>query len=92
MTTLEELAADRDARYTVAGYRGIAFYFHGLDTEPDEDTEWSGLEVETGMAVMVMVGDDREHIVDPDDVTLIADADYCAGCGQVGCQADARAV
>ena len=33
----------------------------------------------------VMVGDDRVHIVDIDDLTEISDEDFCHGCGQVGC-------
>lgn len=41
--------------------------------------------------VAVMVGDDREHIVDVADLAMIADDGYCEGCGQVGCVADGRA-
>lgn len=33
-----------------------------------------------------MVGDDRVHLVDPDDLTKIEDDDYCHECGQVGCR------
>ena len=40
-----------------------------------------------GMVRAVMVGDDREHPVDRDDLTLISDEDYCGGCGQTGCKA-----
>jgi hypothetical protein len=35
-----------------------------------------------------MVGDDREHIVDVDDLTEIAREDYCGVCGQIGCSHD----
>jgi hypothetical protein len=42
------------------------------------------------MVRAVMVGDDYVHIVDVDDLTLIADDDYCAECGQIGCTADGR--
>lgn len=38
----------------------------------------------------VMVGDDREHIVDTDDLTEIPEDGYCSGCGQTGCYADGR--
>jgi hypothetical protein len=41
----------------------------------------------TDMVRAVMVGDDREHIVDVDDLTEISEEDYCPGCGQVGCKA-----
>lgn len=36
-------------------------------------------------AVMVMVGDDREHVVDVSELTEISENDYCPGCGQTGC-------
>lgn len=78
-----------DARFTVDGWRGIAFYFNGWEMEDDEDTEWSGIQIETGRILAVMVGDDREHSVDPDDCTLLNDDDYCSECGQVGCTANA---
>jgi hypothetical protein len=38
----------------------------------------------------VMVGDDREHIVDITGLTEITEEGYCAGCGQTGCYADGR--
>lgn len=40
---------------------------------------------ESGKVRAVMVGDDRTHVVDVEDLTAIADDDYCGGCGQVGC-------
>ena len=71
--------------YGVSYYPGISFYFHSAETEPDEDTEWTGYEVETGMARMVMVGDDRVHIVDPEDISEIPEDSFCRSCGQIGC-------
>jgi hypothetical protein len=76
--------------YTVQGYRGIAFAVLGWETEPDEDTEWSGIETRTGQVLAVMIGDDHRHRVDPDDVTPIDREDYCGECGQVGCCHDGR--
>ena len=35
----------------------------------------------------VMVGDDREHVVDVDDLTPLPDDGYCRECGQTGCMA-----
>ena len=82
-----EYAADA---YTVAGYRGIAWAVLGWETEPDEDTEWTGMENRTGNLVMVMIGDDKRFGVAPEDVAeLDADA-YCHECGQVGCTHDGR--
>ncbi len=33
----------------------------------------------------IMVGDDREHFVALEDLTPIAEDDFCHGCGQIGC-------
>lgn len=103
--TLTDL--DFDARYTVAGYRGIAFYLKRWETEvnvkydlwceegePHEHTDacYDTFEEEdpTGMVIAVMVGDDREHVIDPDDLTVLDDLAYCDSCGQVGCAHDGR--
>jgi len=43
-----------------------------------------------GLVRAVMVGDDREHTFDVDELTQIDDDAYCAECGQVGCTADGR--
>lgn len=72
----------------IAGYDGIACYVLGWETEPDEDTDWSGYEVRTGRLVCIMVGDDRRFTVDPDDVSTLAREEYCSECGQIGCSHD----
>jgi len=77
-------------RVRVAGYPGIAFTYEGREMVPDEDTEWTGLLAPTGMVEVVMVGDDRVHVVDPDDLTPLADNEYCPECGQIGCTAYPR--
>lgn len=46
--------------------------------EPDEVVDESRYRA-------VMVGDDRVHEVDVEDLTLISPDDYCGGCGQIGC-------
>lgn len=76
--------------YRVRQYQGIAFHVLGWETEPDEDTEWSGQWARTGNALAVMVGDDRRHSVDPDDLAPLDDLAYCASCGQIGCAHDGR--
>lgn len=38
----------------------------------------------------VMVGDDRVHSVDVDDLSPLDDLAYCAECGQIGCSHDGR--
>jgi hypothetical protein len=71
--------------YRVRRYPGIAFYVLGWETEPDQDTEWTGYEVRTGRVLAVMVGDDRRHSLDPDDVEPLPREEYCGECGQIGC-------
>ena len=58
----EDGAAFPADAYTVEGYRGIAFYVRGWETEPDEDTEWSGIEERTGRVVVTMIGDDHRYV------------------------------
>ena len=74
--------------YTVDGYRGIAWYVYGWELEPDEDTEWSGIQVRTGRVVCVMVGDDRKFRFDPSELAPLEREDYCGVCGQIGCRHD----
>ncbi|HEY7195484.1 MAG TPA: hypothetical protein VH439_17205 [Gemmatimonadales bacterium] len=71
--------------YAVTGYGGVAFHVLGWETEPDEDTEWSGLESRTGQVLAVMIGDDYRHRVDVDDLTPLPASAYCRDCGQIGC-------
>jgi len=81
----DEAAFPADA-YTVDGWgEGVAWRVLGWETEPDEDTEWSGSAVRTGLAVCVMIGDDRHFPVDPKDLTPLEREEYCGECGQVGC-------
>ena len=76
---------DFDAHYKVRGYAGIAFFLLGWETEPDEDTEWSGMENRTGKVIAVMVGDDRRHAIDKEDLTLLEEDKFCRSCGEIGC-------
>jgi hypothetical protein len=80
----DDAAFPADA-YRVKGWPAIAWTVLGWETEPDEDTEWSGYELRTGNVLAVMVGDDRKHSVEPEDLVPIAREDYCGECGQVGC-------
>lgn len=86
--TIEEIreATGDGGAFTVAGWgAGIAWRFAGAETKPDADTEWTGIEEPTGMVTMVMVGDDREFSIDPDDVGTLEEGEFCRECGQVGC-------
>ena len=71
--------------YRVSGYKGIAFYVLGWETEPTEDTEWDGIEERTGNVLAVMVGDDYRHRVDPSDLSPLDPSEFCHDCGQIGC-------
>ena len=74
--------------YRVQGYKGIAWSVWGWETEPNGDTEWSGLEERTGRVLATMVGDDRQFAFDKEDITPLNEVDYCHQCGQIGCTHD----
>lgn len=74
--------------YKVRQYPGIGFWVLGWETQPTEDTEWSGLEERTGRVLAVMIGDDYRHSVDPEDLEPIEREEYCGSCGQMGCTHD----
>lgn len=96
MTLAEMVAAEMAApryewpHYRVTGYAGIAWNFLRPETAPDDDTVWTGIEPETGRALMVMVGDDRKFSIDPADVMPLAETAFCHECGQIGCTAYAE--
>ena len=91
------MTLDLHARYSVDGYNGIAFYLLGyaeeereIETTEEHDGEtyiWIDYETvtNTDMVRAVMVGDDRVHIIDVDDLTKLEDDAYCSCCGQIGC-------
>lgn len=90
------MTIDFDSRYSVDGYRGIAFYLVEYAAEVidgyedcDDDGMWWYVEPEVvedrSRVIAVMVGDDRRHTVDIEDLTPLSDEDYCSGCGQIGC-------
>jgi hypothetical protein len=72
--------------YRVKGWgSGIAWWVLGWETEPDDETEWTGILPRTGRVVVRMVGDDRDFTCDQSDLTPLKREEYCGGCGQVGC-------
>ena len=88
--------------YSIKGYCGVAWRAYGWELEDvleadfyDEETDTlivgtEFVEQRTGKVVAVMIGDDRRFTFDPDELTPLADLDYCASCGQIGCQHDGR--
>lgn len=81
---VDDKAFGADA-YTFEEYAGIGWRVLGWETEPDEDTEWTGIEERTGQIVAVMIGDDRHFTFDPEDAKPLAREAYCGECGQLGC-------
>lgn len=78
---------DFDVTYTADGWSsGIAWRVYAWETQPDEDTEWTGIEERTGNVLAHMIGDDRTFSFDPDDLTALPVGGYCVDCGQVGCK------
>jgi hypothetical protein len=78
-----------DGRFSVKGYRGIAFYLLGFSaTEQDPQFEGDDVELikDENNVVAVMVGDDRKHVVPIGHLTEIAEDSYCPSCGQIGCR------
>jgi len=71
--------------YQASGWQGIAWSVLGWETEPTEETVWSGYEERTGKVVAIMIGDDRPFTFEPDDLTPIDETQYCHSCGQIGC-------
>lgn len=77
---------DFDAAYTADSFSaGIAWRAFAYESEPDEDTEWSGYEVPTGRVLAHMIGDDRTFAFEPEDLTPLEPGAFCVECGQVGC-------
>lgn len=71
--------------YKIHGWPGVAVHKIGPYLVADDDTEWTGEMVETGMVEVIMVGDDVVHFVDPEDLIEINDDEFCPECGQIGC-------
>lgn len=72
--------------YTHPSFGGVALSFVGYKETANEDTEWSGYyDVDESTAIVIMVGDDRRHEVDADELVELPEDGYCPGCGQIGC-------
>lgn len=55
-----------------------------VEVELDEG-EWVEQDETCGRVLVVMVGDDKKHEVDVEDLTQIEEEDFCPSCGQIGC-------
>lgn len=82
------MSIDLDAHYQVEGMPGVAWWLKGYAQTPSfpevdwEEVEWTD---DPTQVVAVMVGDDRAHTIDVDDLIVISEDDYCGCCGQIGC-------
>jgi len=74
--------------YAHEDFAGVALRLRGpvelYDLETDETVD------DADRVRVVMVGDDREHVVFHEDLRPLDEADYCAECGQIGCTHDGR--
>jgi hypothetical protein len=81
----------------IVGYPKVWESYTTFETDPETGKEY---EVETdegefsenpdGPIVIVrMVGDDRDFEMHRSDLTRIKRADFCGGCGSIGCGCDA---
>ncbi len=65
--------------------------YHYPDENPGNYAYGEPEEVENRSQVVAhMIGDDRDFTFDVEDMEPIDDLDYCASCGQIGCQHDGR--
>lgn len=70
----------------VLGYEGIAFRVDGFPEWKGPDYDWTGLVwTHPHRRLVHMVGDDREYDVHIDELTSLDEAEFCSGCGQIGC-------
>ena len=79
---------DFDAHFRVKGWAGIAFVAMGYLAEYPELTEDDpepGLVLDKSRIVVVMVGDDKRHIVAASDLIPLNEDEFCPECGQIGC-------
>lgn len=92
---------DTGSYVSVKDKGGIAFYIHDwykteringyIDWDERADFESSFVEtdreeiVDKTKAIVIMVGDDDEWVVDTDDLEPISEDDFCYECGQIGC-------
>jgi hypothetical protein len=78
---------DTSKAYKVAGYSGIAFRVRGplIELVGYSDFDEPEEVISENIVLAVMIGDDRVHEIDVDDLTPIKEDDYCSQCGQIGC-------
>lgn len=74
-----------DRRYKLDQY--FAWVVLGWETQPDEDTEWTGIEPRTGKVVAYPVGDHTMREVFEEEELVPLEGGYCLECGQLGCSA-----
>lgn len=97
MDTPQSNQLDLTKAYRHASHHGIAWRIDGFVMESvlvhdyceDDDgnasyAEWEEVASESQVRAH-MVGDDKEWILDIDDLQELDEEDYCGSCGQIGC-------
>lgn len=84
--TPDDNPLNTQTRYRVITAGGVAWYLIGYVCET-YCNGWGDSEVfeDRSRVRAVMVGDDRPHTFDRDELEPISDDDYCSSCGQIGC-------
>ena len=80
---------DFDANYRVKGCWGIAWCLIGYATKPSRDEDEDD-EIDESKVIAFMVGDNKRHEIDVEDLVLLPSDKFCPECGQIGCGHGAR--
>lgn len=77
---------------TTDQFPGVACWFiqHPYDVLDCEHAAYGEFcecepEIDISRAIIVMVGDDHQHVVATKSLHRISEDDFCGGCGQLGC-------
>lgn len=79
---------DFDGRFRVKRWPAVAVVAMGYFAEypePSEEDQEPELMSDESRIVVVMVGDDKRHIVAASDLIPLNEDEFCPECGQIGC-------
>lgn len=67
-------------------FEGVALWYVGPAIEYEDDG-FGDVEAiaDPSRSIVIMVGDDRRHVVDTSGLQSLNEDDFCGGCGQIGC-------
>lgn len=102
MAEQTEQTLDFSATYEVTGGPAVAWQILGYVRTPIVDAEtgeelrvWMGelddaYHIDRMQVSACMIGDNRIHVIDVDDLVELDELAYCGECGQIGCGHDGR--